>query len=57
LEEDAPTSVEEDPCAQVKANSFSYYRKVDLYPDCVIAHWKPSLGELSKAAEPQPLTE
>jgi hypothetical protein len=57
LEEDAPTSVEEDPCAQVKANSFSYYRKVDLYPDCVIAHWKPSLGELSKAAKPQPLTE
>jgi hypothetical protein len=52
-----PASAEEDPCAQVKANLFICYCKVDLHVDCMIARRKSSLGGPPKAAEPQPPTE
>jgi hypothetical protein len=42
---------EEDPCAQVDANLFTCYCKVDLHADCVIAHRKSSADEPSKAVE------
>jgi hypothetical protein len=52
-----PTITEEDPCAQVKANLFICYCKVDLYVDCMTGHRKSSLGGPPNAAEPQPPTE
>jgi hypothetical protein len=52
-----PTITEEDPCAQVKANLFICYCKVDLYVDCMTARRKSSLGGPPNAAEPQPPTE
>jgi hypothetical protein len=44
---------EEDPCAQVEANLFTCYCKVDLHADCMIARRKSSPGGPSKAAEQQ----
>jgi hypothetical protein len=49
-----PASTEEDPCAQVKANLFNCYYKVDLHIDYMIACRKSSPSGLSKATEPQP---
>jgi hypothetical protein len=51
MEEDAPASAEEDPCAKVKTNLFTCYCKVDLHADCMIAHRKSSSDRPSKVAE------
>jgi hypothetical protein len=46
-----PAFAEEDHCAQVDAHLFTYYCKVDLHVDCLIARRKSSTGGLSNAAE------
>jgi hypothetical protein len=50
-------STEEDLGAEVKANLFSCYCKVDLHANCMIACRKSSLGGPLKVAEPQPPVE
>jgi hypothetical protein len=45
--------IEEDPCAQVDANLFTCYCKVDLHADYVFARRKSSTGGPSTATEQQ----
>jgi hypothetical protein len=52
-----PASTEEEPHAQVKANSFNCYCKVDLHADCMNDRRKSSPCGPPKATEPQPPNE